>query len=142
MKCVVFDIDGTLLDNSHRRHFVEQSPKDWKSYNAAMALDVQNEPIVALCGMAYVCGYKIVICTGREEVYRKVTEGSLRFHYDHLFMRKTKDYRADEIIKSEILNQILAMGYEPLFIVDDRSSVVKMWRSRGYTCLQCAEGNF
>jgi len=29
-----------------------------------------------------------------------------------------------------------------LFIVEDRSSVVDMWRAQGLVCLQCAPGEF
>jgi phosphoserine phosphatase len=29
-----------------------------------------------------------------------------------------------------------------LFIVEDRSSVVEMWRQQGFVCLQCAPGDF
>ena len=31
---------------------------------------------------------------------------------------------------------------EILFVLDDRSQVVKMWRELGLTCLQVADGNF
>ena len=29
---VIFDIDGTLLDISHRLKFIQQKPKDWKAF--------------------------------------------------------------------------------------------------------------
>ena len=29
-----------------------------------------------------------------------------------------------------------------LFVVEDRSRVVEMWRSEGLACLQCAPGEF
>jgi hypothetical protein len=29
-----------------------------------------------------------------------------------------------------------------LFVVEDRSGVVEMWRSEGLVCLQCAPGEF
>jgi hypothetical protein len=29
-----------------------------------------------------------------------------------------------------------------LFIVEDRTSVVEMWRAQGFVCLQCAPGDF
>lgn len=32
--------------------------------------------------------------------------------------------------------------YDVLFAIDDRSSVVDMWRDLGLVCLQCAEGAF
>lgn len=53
-------------------------------------------------------------------------------------MRAAGDYRQDAIVKAEILEQILADGYEPFLVVDDRPQVVDMWRSYGIVTLQCA----
>ena len=36
-KWVIFDVDGTLMDITERRKFVEQRPKDWDSFN-----DIKN----------------------------------------------------------------------------------------------------
>ena len=63
--CVIFDLDGTLADVTHRRHYVEGK-------------------------------------TGK----------------------------------------LSLAGFRPLFAVEDRNSVVKMWRDLGLTCMQVAEGNF
>ncbi len=54
-------------------------------------------------------------------------------------MRREGDYRQDFVVKSEILDRILAEDNEIAFIVDDRPSVVSMWRERGLTCLQCRD---
>ena len=62
--------------------------------------------------------------------------------FDDIYMRAEKDYRSDDIIKSELLDQILNDGYEPVMVFDDRDQVVKMWRERGLICAQVAEGNF
>ncbi len=58
-------------------------------------------------------------------------------------MRADKDSRKDFIIKKEILEVIRKDFDDPeiLFVVDDRPSVVKMWREEGLVCLQCAEWN-
>ncbi len=57
-------------------------------------------------------------------------------------MRPEKDYRDDGTIKAELLDKILADGWEPWLVVEDRQRVVDMWRARGLTCLQCAPGDF
>jgi hypothetical protein len=57
-------------------------------------------------------------------------------------MRAEKDYRADDIIKGELLDRIISDGWRPWLVVDDRDRVVKMWRDRGLLCLQCAPGDF
>src|SRR3546814_4249731 len=48
------------------------------------------------------------------------------------------DTRPDHVVKEEILQQIIDDGYQPILAVDDRPSVVAMWRSKGITTLQCA----
>ena len=74
---VIFDIDGTLADIEHRRHFVEGKKKDFDSFNAAMVNDTPNEPIVDLMWMCEDAAKQIIFCTGRMEQYREVTRNFL-----------------------------------------------------------------
>jgi hypothetical protein len=59
-----------------------------------------------------------------------------------LYMPAAKNYREDDIVKSELLDQIISDSYELWLAIDDRDRVVAMWRARGLTCLQCASGDF
>jgi hypothetical protein len=60
---------------------------------------------------------------------------------DHdLLLRKDNDRRADGVVKREMLAAIDKSRI--LFVVEDRSRVVEMWRSEGLVCLQCAPGEF
>lgn len=143
--CVIFDIDGTICDLTHRRHHVANKPKNWAAFNAGICADKPNEPIVRLLHTLSDSDHEIVLCSGREAVFRQVTEEWLARHkvcYAALYMRPAKDYRDDGTVKGELLDQILKDGWEPWLVVDDRSRVVKMWRERGLTCLQCADGDF
>ena len=45
---IIFDIDGTILDISHRVKFVLQNPKDWKSFYSNMDAD---QPIEEICSL-------------------------------------------------------------------------------------------
>ena len=36
---IIFDVDGTLMDIEHRKHFVQDKPKDWKQFMAEMVND-------------------------------------------------------------------------------------------------------
>ena len=76
---VIFDIDGTLADIEHRRHFVEGKKKDFDTFNAAMVDDTPNTPIVDLLHM-YLSRFEptqVIFCTGRMEQYREVTRNFL-----------------------------------------------------------------
>ena len=59
-----------------------------------------------------------------------------------MLMRRTKDYRSDDIVKKEMLDEMRAIGYNPTLVFDDRDRVVKMWRENGLRCFQVAEGDF
>ena len=74
---VIFDIDGTLADIDHRRHFVTVKKKDFDSFNAAMKYDIPNEPIVDLMWMCESSARQIIFCTGRMEQFREVTRNFL-----------------------------------------------------------------
>lgn len=44
-KTIVFDIDGTLADLSHRRHHVESRPKNWDAFFEDISEDKPNAPL-------------------------------------------------------------------------------------------------
>lgn len=169
MRTVIVDIDGTLANIQHRRHYVASKPKNWKAFNAGMIHDTLNEDVADLVRLIWL-GHdqpdnretKIVLASGRVEESREVTEKwllgndiwpSIRdpdfvypqpplFVYERLYMRAKGDNRSDVIVKQEILEQMRKDGYSPVMAIDDRDGVVAMWRANGLRCLQVAEGNF
>lgn len=170
IKYVIFDLDGTLALINHRKHFVEKPEcicsihvigrnadckahdefkKDWNSFFEACDKDEPNKPIINLLNQYFNQLTKVVIFSGRSEQVKQKTIDWLAKHeiwHDHLRMRKENDFRPDEILKKEILENFLSENNltkeDILFVVDDRDKVVKMWRQEGLTCLQVAEGNF
>ena len=143
--CWIFDIDGTLSDPSHRKHWIASKPRNWPAWNAAMGLDKPQWDIISFMSVARVMGLSVVISTGREETHRDVTDKWFRNYgitYDKMYMRKAKDYRGDDIIKKEMLDQMRLDKYLPTLVFDDRDRVVKMWRENGIRCLQVQEDNF
>ncbi len=143
MSSIIVDIDGTIADCSHRRVHLAESKKDWNNFFTDMISDKPIIPVIHLIEKLQVHGFKLLFCTGRPEVYRSVTQSWLLQHDldpHHLYMRKDKDYREDYIVKSEMLDTIYHDGFMPLLAIDDRQSVVDMWRSRGLICLQNEDG--
>jgi hypothetical protein len=143
---VLFDIDGTIADIKHRRSYLDGSTPDWRSFNSKMGDDTPNYPVVELYKTLWDSErYHMFLVSGRGEEHRKITETWLTWNsipFERLLMRPRKDFRPDVEIKQEILLQLKAEGKEISFVVDDRNSVVDMWRKNNVTCLQCAEGNF
>ncbi|WP_065328187.1 phosphatase domain-containing protein [Tritonibacter mobilis] len=146
MKTALFDIDGTLANIEHRRPLLAGQRPDWKSFNASMGADTPNFPVVELYKALWDSGkYQLILVSGRGEEHRKLTETWLTWNeipFERLLLRPENDFRPDVEIKQEILNLLRSEGKEISFVVDDRNSVVEMWRRNKVTCLQCAEGNF
>lgn len=139
----VFDIDGTIADNSVRARHLKKEPKDWDAYKAESMGDKAIGHMREL--MSDIPSDRVVFCTGRSEYEREATTTWLLmndFPVGNLYMRKEGDHRPDHIIKRELLDQIRADGFEPIMVFDDRNSVVKMWREAGVPCAQVAEGDF
>lgn len=164
---VICDIDGTLADCAHRRHFVEsctnpslhpselfsggidwcrvcdkRANADWDSFlSPGMVMqDAVVRPIRSIIShFAFRTNYAVVLCTGRAERHRDITlqwlnANDIEFH--ELLMRSDNDFRPDDEVKQDILN---VLGRENVFLViDDRASVVKMWRRNGLFTLDVA----
>lgn len=143
---ILFDIDGTLANITHRRPFVEQNKPDWKAFNSLLGEDVPNVPIVDLYKTLWnTKRYELILVSGRSEDQREITEQWLFWNeipFSKLLLRPSKDFRPDVEIKKEILDQLRIGNRKILFAVDDRQSVVDMWRENGVTCLQCDVGDF
>lgn len=151
-RCYLFDIDGTLADNAHRKHHLEKDPKDWAAFNAACSLDPPHHHILELA-QTLQRSNMLVFVTGRSEDERQDTEVWLARHGlwvglkpngrgERLYMRAAGDYRADKIIKIELLAMLRNAGWVPIMCFDDRNSVVEAWRAAGVPCAQVALGDF
>lgn len=141
---VIFDLDGTLADITHRLPFIKKEKPDWQSFTRASEFDKPHNDIIELAQLYYNVGYIIIICSGRTDDVMDSTVKWLEDHnvpFDELHMRRVGDYRKDSTIKSEMLFD-LKIRYEIKLSVDDRSSMVEFWREQGIRCLQVAKGDF
>lgn len=132
------DIDGTLA------LFGDKNP-----YDRDYLKDDLNEPIAMLVAQQKALGNKIIIVSGRKDIFRAQTEQWLEekgISYDDLYMRKTQPdgikEPKDDLVKEEIYNTYIKGKYNILFCLDDRNRVVDKLRSLGLTVLQVADGNF
>jgi hypothetical protein len=141
---VLFDIDGTLSNCTHRRNYLLSEPKNWAEFYGHLTEDEVNPWCLRLIKMCRADGLRACLVSGRPDDYRERTLSWLAFNevpYDELHMRRAGDSRKDFIVKEEILHA----RFDPakiLFVVDDRKSVAEMWRRNGLTVLHCDEGNY
>lgn len=144
-KLVLVDMDGTTADCEHRRRFLDCTPKDYDSFFAGCADDPPIDHIVKwVKAIAESPEYAVVIVSGRPTDRAGIaTEEWLERHGINclrLLMRDRGDRRPDWIVKQQILDYLPKDRIA--FVIDDRNSVVDMWRRNGLTVYQVADGDF
>ena len=98
-QAILVDINGTLAHHEGRRDIFDYS---------AVGLDSVDESVRDALIDAHQVGKTVIILSGRSESGREDTEQWLADNgipYEHLFMRKNGDMRADWIIKDEIVTK-------------------------------------
>ena len=160
MTDIICDIDGTLMNVEARRKLAVSQKRDSdKVMNWDVFLDPQNMfmhdeqqldvvmVIKALCNVYN----NIIFTSARNERHRDVTlkqiqgclgDSIMDGKEIYLFLRADDDFRPDDIVKKELLEDIKQEGLNPTLAFDDRDQVVKMWRGLGIECFQVREGDF
>lgn len=138
-RAVLVDIDGTLA--LRRRGPGERSPFDW----GRVGEDLPNKPVVELVKLiaAGSRDMRVILVSGRDEVCRDRTVMWLdaqSIEFDDLFMRRRKDNRPDTIVKREIYEREIADSYDVAFVIDDRPTVIDMWRELGLFVFALEDG--
>ncbi len=144
---VIFDVDGTLMDIEHRRHFVTQRPKDFDAFRdpEVVMQDTPNKEIFALAKALKDAGNRIIVSTGRNKRQRATTLKQLMMNglvFDAMYMRGDTDFRPDDELKKGFLIKMKEDGFNPVMAVDDRQQVVDMFRAEGLRVLQVDKGDF
>jgi len=121
---VICDLDMTIADNS------------WRSPYDASNCD-KDPPITSVINMVKLLrdnGKKIIFFSGREDKYEAQTRIFLDTHVGgeyELFMRKTANQEADNIIKNRIYDEYIKDKYYVYAWIDDRLQVCKMVHELG-----------
>jgi len=126
---IICDMDGTLS------LFGDKNP-----YERDFENDILNNVIYDI-----IKNKNLLFVSGRKNKYRNKTLEFLQnnnIKFISLFMRGDEDDRKDSIVKKEIYEKYILGKYNVQFVLDDRTQVVKLWRSLGLTCLQVADGDF
>lgn len=134
-EAILVDVDGTLA------HIDSSDPRD--PYDASRAMeDICDDAVSAVSAMCYQHGYHVIILTGRHSGHLEVTKEWLSengIEYDAIYCREEGDTRPDYIVKRELFNEHIRDKYNVKFVIDDRPSVCRMWRSLGLKVLQVGD---
>lgn len=142
---VIVDLDGTLCDIWHRFHLFRYGK--FVEFDRAMKDDTPNFNVVDFIHMQRIKMNEILFVTGRRETYRTITRNWLAkylpgFDQFPLFMREDDDERDDAIVKREIYFSFIEPFYHIGLVLEDRSTVVDMWRNLGFECWQVGDGDY
>ena len=144
-KTIIFDVDGTIADVEHRRHFVNGN-NDWDSFRKET---VNDTPVQWVCDIAkrfIAQGDEVAFFSARNESERDITEKQISDWigdgHKGVFLRPDGDFTPDDVFKSELADKFIDMGGKIDLIFDDRQKVVNMWRDKGFTVVQVADGDF
>lgn len=143
LRALIVDLDGTFALN--------ESGRPWygPGFEERVREDDVNEVVEEVIDALLAAGVvqTVLFVTGRMEVARTNTElwlnegpgyvvGDAIFE---LFMRKDRDFRADEIVKREIYDEHIRRVYDVRLALDDKPSLIDLWRSLGIPAWQVNE---
>lgn len=137
---VIFDLDGTLCDVTHRLHYLP----DYDLFHSQCIKDKPYKDVINLWNLFKNRAERIII-SGRNSKYEKETNvwlDNYKIHYDRLFMRESGDRTRDSDYKKDIYNNYIKKTGNVNFVFEDRDRVVAMWRELGLTCLQTKKGDY
>lgn len=139
---ILCDLDGTLALRGDR------SPYPGPDGEMRCGEDLPNAPVIRALRDLRVSTPEVVFLSGRTEAARRPTEWWLRTHVlddgevPTLHLRAVGDTRPDAVVKAELHDRHVAGRARVRLVLDDRDRVVAMWRGRGLTVLQVADGDF
>lgn len=158
---IICDIDGTIADCTHRLHLIsgeDGKKKDWEEFHAGC---IDDKPIAAVIDLLNVYSfynteqsppglYEFWYITGRPWSSGASTLLWLRNHGcpdGILAMRPDSDFRHDYEVKRELLYEKIYGRYgktkdDILFVLEDRTRNVQMWREEGLVCFQVQPGDY
>lgn len=90
-------------------------------------------------------GHQVFFVSGRPDDHREATEAWLREHFTMpphtaLFMRRAGDKRPDTDVKREIYERFFKDKHPVEMVIDDRPSVIQMWRAEGLKVIDVGDG--
>jgi predicted kinase len=144
---IIVDLDGTLAERDMSQGDKIRGHFDLKRVGE----DLVVQPVYDI-----VNGWRnddenryVVFLSGREEICREETiqwlykigfhDGLWDLGYFALFMRPKNDNRSDYIVKKELFEKHIEPFYDVKFAIDDRPSIVQLWKDLGIFCMNVGD---
>lgn len=142
-KVIICDIDGTIVDITHRLEYAKGEKKDWNKFFSLIKYDKPRFDVIQqVTRKAQENNAVIIFVSARPEKYRVATEVFIDTYFNqkrYLIMRPDNDKRPDTEVKSEIYEKYLKK-LDIVEVFDDRPSVIRMWREKGLSVNDVGQG--
>jgi histidinol phosphatase-like enzyme len=141
--CYIFDLDGTIANDSHRGIFLATEPKNWDAYYNLVEDDRPIHATIEIIKALTLFQYGIIGLTARTERVRPQTEkwlASYNIKMHKLFMRAENDFRADDVVKEEILDTQILPYHDVVGVFEDRKRVIDMYIRRKIFVFDVSQG--
>lgn len=143
-RAVIIDLDGVLVNSPHAEQFKHNDVIDWEAWEDSTEFSPRNEWCTEIVTSMALSNVKIIFLTARTGTakFKGITERWLQrngFVGYELLMRPTYDHRSDHEVKKSLFLEGINSRYEVLFAIDDKKSVIDMWRELGVPALHCAD---
>ena len=125
-RVAIYDIDGTVADNRHRLHWIENKPEDWDGFYLTLSEDKPILKLIKRLKRQAKKGIHIVYMTGRQEAYRKETRKWLNKHikgikYELIMRPHDSKLEAPKLKVRMIEDYFRPLGLNP------KDAVVEFW---------------
>jgi hypothetical protein len=133
---ILVDLDGTLSDPTHRRHYLCSKSPDWVRFSLAADQDSPHLPVISWLR----CNYTenpIIIASGRPSYVLPLTQLWLTRHdvrWDAIALRPQGDIIPGFRHKIRIVSALKELGLMPRFAIDDSEQAALAYRNAGVRC--------
>ncbi len=152
MAYVIFDLDGTVIDSTHRQATKADGSLDldhWFANNTADKILADSLlPLAASMRAIMAAGHKIVVCTARAiQPADKLFLAINRLAYDALLHREIGNMESDASLKIRLLETyFIGEGFNcaadaKAIMFDDNLKVIEAMRSIGIHCYDATKIN-
>ena len=141
---IVFDLDGTLADDSHRSHLAAAG--EWDAHFDACDLDRPIPHVIQVLRDLSRSANRIEIWSGRgcgpTGAARQKTVNWLFKHGIWKYIKQLRMRNHGPPAGYGLKTEWMETAGKPDLVFEDRDRAVAMWREAGVPCFQVAPGDF
>lgn len=127
---IIYDLDGTLANDDHRKPLVTGKVKDYLKYYSLIHRDTPNWPVIEQLVKDHQGGATIGVITGRPDEYlvqslRQLYTFQIAEMVNFMLMRPTQLYISSAEYKLQAVSMLVQQGMVVAGFYDDMESVRK-----------------